>query len=1181
MSEKSETWLDRPLTAYNRWLTIENLLAVIIILLALFSRLYGVGWRSMSHDEVNHVVPAFDLYEGRGYRHDPITHGPFQFHLLALSYTLFGDNDFSARIPAALFSTAAVGYVLFGFRRYLGRKGALFAGFFFLISPYMLFYGRYTRNEGLIELLGVMMLFAVLRYLDNGKPSSLYILTTALVLHFCTKETSFIYAAQLLLFLALLFLARMAQVRWPDNRRRHLFIILMAVTLSLVVIGIGLGAYEATLKKQLTVDTTISPQLVQFILTATLTCVGLAILSGGVAVVTMIRALGWRVVRAERSFDLLVLVGTLVLPQLTAFPIKFIGTLIGQDWNPLDYTTQAGAIRFIVSLSVLLIASSVAGLLWNAPLWMGNAILFYAVYAVFYTTFFTNGLGFVSGIVGSLGYWLSQQGEQRGTQPWYYYAFLQIPMYEYLAALGTLLAVYLGFRHQHLTAVPGDSPAAEPQQFKPRQNGLNQTELRETEPQHTEPQHTELQHTELQQIESIPESNQSEAVEPAVLLAPAPQPLRIPTLALLLFWALTSLIAYSVAGEKMPWLTVHITLPMLLAAGWSVGWLADKVSWDALRNKEGVASVAMIGAFFIGIASLLGSLLGLNPPFQKPVLGGTLTADQISATYEFIFWSIVTVFSAWGVFSLLRKWRVVEVLRLATLILFVFLSGLTVRHAYRASFINYDNAREFLVYAHAAGDFKDVVEQVEEISRRTTGGLDAVVAYDNDVLYGGWWYFRHYPNKRWFTDPTRDLETADMIVVSEANFSRLEPIVKDQFIGFDYMRLWWPMQDYYGLTWQKIGNALKSPQLRTALYQIWLNRDYDLYAEATNNDHLTLENWQPSARMRLYIRRDIAARIWDYGVAAAAAPEPAVDPYLEKIQVLTPDIVIGVGGNPVQLTNPHGIALASDGSIYVADSRAHRILHFSPDGQTLINSWGQFAAAANNVQPEGGYFNEPWGVAVGPDGSVYVTDTWNYRIQKFTADGEFVTAWGTMDLTQGGPVFYGPRGIAVDREGRVYVTDTGNKRVVVFTAEGQFLAEFGTGGMALGELDEPVGIAVSVDGRVFVADTWNRRVQVFMPNETRTLFTPMATFDISGWKGQDVENKPFLAINQEGHIFVTDPPNYRVLEFTDTGEFIGGWGGYSTLSDGFGNPSAIVVDLQGRAWVTDSANNLILRFTLP
>ena len=82
----------------------------------------------MSHDEVNHVVPSYDLYQGRGYRHDPVTHGPFQFHIVALSYFLFGDNDFSSRIPAATFSVAAIAFVLFAFRRYLGRSGALIAG---------------------------------------------------------------------------------------------------------------------------------------------------------------------------------------------------------------------------------------------------------------------------------------------------------------------------------------------------------------------------------------------------------------------------------------------------------------------------------------------------------------------------------------------------------------------------------------------------------------------------------------------------------------------------------------------------------------------------------------------------------------------------------------------------------------------------------------------------------------------------------------------------------------------------------------------------------------------------------------------------------------------------------------------------------------------------------------------
>ena len=70
--------------------------------------------------------------------------------------------------PAALFSIGAIAFVLFAYKRYLGKTGALIAGVLFLISPFMLFYGRYTRNEAFIQLFGVVMIYAILRYLDKG-----------------------------------------------------------------------------------------------------------------------------------------------------------------------------------------------------------------------------------------------------------------------------------------------------------------------------------------------------------------------------------------------------------------------------------------------------------------------------------------------------------------------------------------------------------------------------------------------------------------------------------------------------------------------------------------------------------------------------------------------------------------------------------------------------------------------------------------------------------------------------------------------------------------------------------------------------------------------------------------------------------------------------------------------------
>jgi predicted membrane-bound mannosyltransferase len=125
------SWLDRPWPGSQTRLTLETLFVIVILIVTILSRFMMLETRVMSHDEVNHVVPSYDLYMGRGYAHSPVTHGPFQFHIVALSYFLLGDNDFSARVPAALFSTAAVAFVLIAYRRYLGRNGALLAGLFF------------------------------------------------------------------------------------------------------------------------------------------------------------------------------------------------------------------------------------------------------------------------------------------------------------------------------------------------------------------------------------------------------------------------------------------------------------------------------------------------------------------------------------------------------------------------------------------------------------------------------------------------------------------------------------------------------------------------------------------------------------------------------------------------------------------------------------------------------------------------------------------------------------------------------------------------------------------------------------------------------------------------------------------------------------------------------------------
>ena len=84
-----------------------------------------------------------------------------------------------------------------------------------------------------------------------------------------------------------------------------------------------------------------------------------------------------------------------------------------------------------------------------------------------------------------------------------------------------------------------------------------------------------------------------------------------------------------------------------------------------------------------------------------------------------------------------------------------------------------------------------------------------------------------------------------------------------------------------------------------------------------------------------------------------------------------------------------------------------------------------------------------------------------------------------------------------------------------------------------------------------------------------------------GWYGQSLDNKPFIAVNDAGDVFVTDPEQYRVIEFTPEGGVVRTWGDYGDSPTTFGLTSGIAIDAEGHVWVTDSANNRIMRFTLP
>ena len=1088
---KTASWLDRPVFSDLK-ISWETVIFGLIIILAVISRFYDLGARVISHDETSHVYYAWRLFRGMGYSHDPITHGPFQFHFLALVYFLLGDSDFTARIPAALTSIAAILF-LWRYRRYLGRWGTLAAAAMTLISPFMLYYGRYVRNEAFVALFGVISLWAILRYLETSQPRYLYWLTGATVLHFTAKETAFIYTAQAMIFLGLVYIYRLARRTWQNPQYRRIFFTALLLAGFLLVTAFTFQAVSPSPPEN--ADGTSGPPLA-FLLPLALS--GAALL---IALIVSILGYGWDKLKALPSFSAMLLLGTLVLPQLAPFPSRML------DWNPLDYSPP-GMVRTGLLIAALSVVAVLIGLLWNPREWLINAAIFYIPFTILYTTVFTNGPGFFTGLVGSLGYWLDQQGVERGSQPWYYYWLIQIPIYEYLPALGSLGALIAGAVHK----------------LKDRTTDL----FSDTTPQ---------------------------------------RKTQAPVFALLSFWVLTSLIAYPIAGEKMPWLTVHIAFPMILLAGWGINLLVEHFRYREFRDNRGWLTMGLIVVFLVAASTTIISLASPDGPFQGQKLG------QLRETSTFFTSLLITAGSGAALWFVLQKWSLKQFLISTALVSILLLSVLTAQSAVHAAYINYDSPHEYLVYAHGARGVKEALGQIEEISLRTTDGLALEVAFDNETTYPYWWYLRNYSNQRYYAEsPTRDLRTAPVILVGNDNYSKLEPVVGNAYYQFDYNRIVWPNQDYYNLDWKRLWNAISNSEMRQAIFQIWLNRDYDQYAQVTGKD-FSLANWSPADEMRLYIRKDIAAKVWNYGPTDLEFSEIEADPYQGKGIDLNPDLIL----DQVNLNQPRNLAVAEDGTLYVLDTGNHRVLHLTTQGDVL-HSWGTFSAEEGQIGPEG-TFNEPWGIDLGPEGSVYIADTWNHRIQKFDAEGNFLTSWGVFGQRESPDAFWGPRDVAVDEQGHVYVSDTGNKRIAVFDSAGNFITDFGQGGLGNSEFAEPVGLALDNQGNLYVADTWNQRIQVFRPDENGIARLFRTKWDILGWFGQSLENKPYLAVDDQNQVYVSDPEGPRILSFTTEGEFLYYWGeeGQANLN----LPVGLAAGGRGGIWVTDPKNNRLLRYPAP
>jgi sugar lactone lactonase YvrE len=304
----------------------------------------------------------------------------------------------------------------------------------------------------------------------------------------------------------------------------------------------------------------------------------------------------------------------------------------------------------------------------------------------------------------------------------------------------------------------------------------------------------------------------------------------------------------------------------------------------------------------------------------------------------------------------------------------------------------------------------------------------------------------------------------------------------------------------------------------------------------------------------------------------------------------------------------------------------------SPAGTASAGISPKYSTSFGSFGTGGGQLDYPEGIAVAPNGNLYISDSSNNRVQEFSPSGTFVETFGFGVSNgkeeyevctsackagiegSGNGQFKKPRGIAVAANGNVYVSDQKNDRVEEFTGSGEYVTKWGTEGTSGGQFKEPFAIAIAPNKNVYVADSFNHRIQEFSPSGT---FVETFGFGVSNGKeeyevctsscqagrlgsgaGQFKWPEGVTVAGNED-VYVMDEGNERVQKFSPSGTFVETFGfGVSNGKEeyevctsackagieGSGNgqfkkPRGIAVAANGNVYVADLKNSRVEQFS--
>jgi|GEM_PF-4172883 len=1244
--------------------SVEFVIFAIILLFAIATRLWDLGFKALHHDESLHAIYSKYLYDGmrsfgeamlKGFRgeipftqaigayfgsdrgqglnyyFDPMMHGPLLFHLTGISYliagflqyffqlplifiiayTLFligssmlpsllrkrglaihrfwetfliiiinlilffslilaktgfstdnlaGVNDYTSRLIPGLLGIVLVLSPWF-FRPVLGRLGAILCSLGLLISPTVLYVSRFQRHDIYLILATFGIVLGILRYIRTEDKTWFYVFMLSLSAGWTLLEVNyiniFIFVMFLVFYLGVEFLSRRTitkapapktslmtslknQIRDPQTSSFLVSHVLVSFIFFFAILNFSLPNTEA-------------PSFLSSAFTGKFPLLGIASL---------------QVSFAPGALLISMIAGVLVTIALTLL----IGTFV---W--IKQEKQA------FQSSPLLV--KLTGILGNPEIFYTGILLFFIPILILYTTLFSNPVGFLQAIPipwetrTSLGYWLAQQHVQRGDQPWSYYPSLMLP-YEILFVLFALITVgktafNLGIRKLKegwvfLSVFTFSFLIFEGENLKrylaySAQKAANVLEKESLLSVRAETLYGlfvifsmfvlifgtsylvgYLKAKKLKQLPAVPTTTLPYFEEIFVIS-----------------WTAMILLIMSWAGEKMPWLNMHIAAPTVILATYSLR--------DMIKQLLPVIKKFYLSIFLIGISGFYIAFLGTNPQYLTTTLYLVLPVILIGVAAGNIITKADLVSSA------------IKVVVLgATLGL---LGGYTITSAARLSYVLPDDPAELLVYTQSSKDVIDVANSIKKVAASFANpASDMNITIESTQTWPFVWYLQNFPNIGYPATVTT-LNNEEVVLISkdtknDTAQSALMQQLQQNYVGEEYTLRWWWIPDM--TPWTKTidvpattagGQAQKEPVFNS--FGFWTSPELWHW-------YLTKEVWENKVYPQtkgtydgyFYVRKDLAKYVWKDGVPIGQNPQAgnettnttqkATATYGEAVPAVGMLNFGSLGQDPGKFAEPKGVLVNSRG-IYVLDRGNNRIQLFDSKG-TFNRAFGKQGEIKNG--PADGLFSSPGAIDADSKGEVYVTDMWNHRIQVFSSDGAFVRTFGTPGQNPQAGEFWGPRGISI-YDNEVFVADTGNKIVKVFSLDGLFLRSFGGAGMENGKFNEPIGILATKDA-VYVADTWNHRIQKFSPAGTY-----LAQWSIEGWNDQHNHNEPQLAVGKDGSILATDPPNNRILKFSTDGKFLGMRGTAGVADGQFGKPTGISVDKNGDIYLTDTLNNRV------